>query len=200
MPAKYRTTAPPKPSFLSTLLLWWVYPLFRQGFTCETPLQTSNLQELGEDNKAGNETKKLERYWKEERSNSRTLSYQRASLLRAVWRCYRKNLIHSALFTVIESASRMAQALLIGLTVSELAENSTGKHWGRLKFYVPTLCMMTYVSIISLHREQFLGKLYGMRLRIALTGLVYKKVCAVNFLALSNSVVEISFQAAVEFY
>lgn len=180
MPAKYRTTAPPQPSFLSTLLLWWLYPLFRQGFACQTPLETSDLHELEEENKSGNETKKLEDYWNKEKPNSRTLSCQRVSLLRAVWRCYRKRLMCLALYTVIESASRMAQALLIGLTVTGLAENSTGKHYGRLKFYIPALCMMTYVSIISLHREQFLGKLYGMRLRIALTGLVYKKVCAVN--------------------
>lgn len=180
MPTKYRTTAPPNPNFLSSLLLSWLYPLFRQGFTCQSPLETNDLYEVGEDNKARNETQKLEEKWNEEKSHYGTRSHQGASLLRAVWCCYRKRLMLSALYTIIESASRMAQALLIGLTVTGLADDTNGKHRERLKFIVPALCIMTYASIISLHREQLLGKVYGMHLRIALTGLVYKKVCFVN--------------------
>ena len=181
MPVKYmNTTSSPQPNLISTLLLSWLNPIFRYGFSA-TVLETSDLFELGEENKAENATKRLEKQWSEEKKNFAT-SVQRPNLLRAVMCCYSANLLHSALYTVIESAARMAQALLIGFTVTGLADVSKGKEGGRLKFYVPALCIVTYASIVALHRGQFLGKVYGMRLRIALCGLVFKKVkCVLKY-------------------
>ena len=171
---KSRLLTPRTDSF-SSIFFSWLNPIFKKGFS-KTVLDTSDLHELEEDNKAEHETEKLEKFWSKEKSYYSTPGGQRPSLGRAVWKCYRKNLLHSALYTTIESASRIAQALLIGLLVTGLAQGINGPQGSKLLFYVPVLCFATYSFVITLHRGQFLGKLYGMRLRIALTGLAYKKV------------------------
>ena len=161
----------PQIHFLSVLLFSWLNPIYQRVHS-NTLLETTDLCELEENNKAEHETLRLERYWQEETGKSK-----RPRLFRAVWRCYRKGLLRSAFYATVESASRIAQAVLIGLVLTGLAENSNGTHGSTVQFvYVPALCLATYLFVITLHRGQFLGKLYGMRLRVALTGLVYKKV------------------------
>ena len=164
-------------NLLSKLLFSWLNPIFHKGFTTNT-LETSDLHDLQEENKAEYETERLQEYWSKETEGReyKTLG-SKPSIERAVWRCYHKNLLHSALYTVIESAARIVQALLIGELVTGLADESGDIHKASLqRYYVPALCLTTYTFVIALHRGQFLGKLYGMRLRVALTGLVYKKV------------------------
>lgn len=164
--------SPPETEVFSSIFFSWLNPIFKKGFS-RTALETSDLHELEEENKAENESKRLEIYWYEEKTKNNTPSIKRPSLGRAVWRCYRRNLLHSAIYTTVESAARIAQALFIGLLVTGLSQGD------RLFLYVPALCFVTYLFVITLHRGQFLGKLYGMRLRIALTGLVYKKVSTI---------------------
>ena len=162
--------------FLSQLFFSWLNPIFQKGFA-QNILEVDDLHELENENKAEYETKRLDGHWQEEtmEHNYKSPGYE-PSIGRAVWRCYRRGLLHSGFYTTIESSSRVAQALLIGLLVTGLAEGASGEHGARLPFYVPALCVVTYAYVITLHRGQYLGKLYGMRLRIAVTGLVYKKV------------------------
>lgn len=176
MPSKPKTRLAAKPKhFLSTLLFSWLDPIYRRVHST-SELDTNDLCELEEENKAEHEIARFERYWKEENFPCRQLS-KKPKLYRAVWRSYRRGLLSSALYAVLESASRVAQAVLIGLVLTGLAEKPNGEDGGKVQFiYVPVLCLVTYVFVVTLHRGQFLGKLYGMRLRVALTGLVYKKV------------------------
>lgn len=171
---KTRFSAPPK-RFLSGLLFSWLDPIYR-GVHKTSELETDDLCELENDNKAEHVVTRLEGYWKEETFESRQLS-KRPDLCRAVWNCYRGGLLRSALYVVLESASRIAQAVLIGLVLTGLTENPNGEQEGKVQFiFVPVLCLVTYLFVVTLHQGQFLGKLYGMRLRVALTGLIYKKV------------------------
>lgn len=161
---------------LSQLFFSWLNPVFHKGFA-KNVLETDDLHDLNEENKAEYQTKTLYDFWYEEtRKGEQNAPRYKPSIGRAVWRCYRKSLLHSAFYTTIESAARVAQALLIGLLVTGLAEGSDGIHRARLQYYVAALCFVSYTYVITLHRGQFLGKLFGMRLRVSLTGLIYKKV------------------------
>ena len=94
---------PPQTEHLSSIFFSWLNPIFKKGFSRKL-LDINDLHELEEENKTENESKRLENYWLEEKRNISSPG-KRPSLVKAVWRCYQRSLLHSAIYTTIDRKS-----------------------------------------------------------------------------------------------
>ena len=153
---------------------------------CSSDLE-EDLFHLPEDYKAEILVEEAERYWLEELKRSQSRG-KKPRLWKAMVRLipWKSGLIMIILKT-LESLSFVFLPLCLWLVLKTLNE---GLDLDRMKFvsmYVALLGLTSLIKALTTHHYDFLTELWGLKLKVALIGLVYKKVSSVIEILLEGS-------------
>ncbi|XP_036923551.1 multidrug resistance-associated protein 6 isoform X5 [Sturnira hondurensis] len=191
-------------SFPSKAMFWWVSGLVWRGY--KRPLGPKDLWSLGRENSSEELVSQLERAWTRNRSAaqrhtkraalerkgslhrggdaSETQAFlqqkesRRGPLLRAIWQVSRSTFLLGTLSLVISDVFRFTVPKLLSLFL-EFIGNPTAPAW---KGYLITVLMFIAACLQTLFEQQHMYRLkvLQIRLRTAITGLVYRKVLALS--------------------
>lgn len=189
-------------SFPSKAMFWWVSGLVWRGYM--RPLRPTDLWSLGRENTSEELVSQLEREWKRNRSAaqrhtkatalkrkgshggaaSETEAFlqqegsKRGLLLKAIWQVSHSTFLLGTLSLVISDAFRFTVPKLLSLFLEFIGDPKTPA-W---KGYLLAVLMFLAACLQTLFEQQHMYRLkvLQMRLRTAITGLVYRKVLALS--------------------
>ena len=171
-------------NWLSIIFFWWMNGVLKQGN--KRPLIEEDLFHLPEDYKAEILVEEAERYWLEElkRSQSRR---KKPRLWKAMVRLipWKSGLIMIILKT-LESLSFVFLPLCLWLVLKTL-NDGPDLDMKLVSIYVALLGLTSLIKALTTHHYDFLTELWGLKLKVALIGLVYKKVSSVIEILLEGS-------------
>ncbi|XP_004441892.1 PREDICTED: multidrug resistance-associated protein 6 [Ceratotherium simum simum] len=188
--------------FPSKATFWWVSGLVWRGY--KQPLGLKDLWSLGRENSSEELVSQLERAWTRNRGAARRHTKatalerkgshgleapetepllqrggsQRGPLLRAIWQVFRSTFLLGTLSLLISDVFRFAVPKLLSLFLEFIGDPEAPTWRGCL------LAVLMFLSacLQTLFEQQYMYrlKLLQMRLRTAITGLVYRKVLALS--------------------
>ncbi|XP_065780478.1 ATP-binding cassette sub-family C member 6 isoform X1 [Muntiacus reevesi] len=198
-------------SFPSKAMFWWVSGLVWKGY--RRPLGPNDLWSLGSENSSGELVSQLEKEWTRNRSatprhtkatafkrkgrgnkeapETETLLQQqrgkRGPLLRAIWQVGRSTFLLGTLSLIVSDVFRFTVPKLLSLFLEFIGDPNTPA-W---KGYLLAVLMFLSACLQTLFEQQHMYRLkvLQMRLRAALTGLVYRKVLALSSSSRKSSAV-----------
>ncbi|XP_036267186.1 ATP-binding cassette sub-family C member 6 isoform X2 [Pipistrellus kuhlii] len=191
-------------SFPSKAMFWWVSGLIWRGY--RRPLGPKDLWSLGRENSSEELVSQLEREWTRSRRAAQRHSAAavfkrkgslrrggeateaeaflqpkgsvRGPLLRAIWQVFRSTFLLGTLCLVISDVFRFTVPKLLSLFL-EFIGDSAAPAW---KGYLIAVLMFLAACLQTLFEQQHMYRLkvLQIRLRTAVTGLVYRKVLALS--------------------
>eukprot|EP00073_Rattus_norvegicus_P043259 XP_017445258.1 PREDICTED: multidrug resistance-associated protein 6 isoform X1 [Rattus norvegicus] len=181
-------------SFPSKAMFWWASGLLWKGY--RKLLGPKDLWSLERENSSEELVSQLEREWRRNFSElpghkghsgmgtPETEAFlqpersQRGPLLRAIWRVFRSTFLLGTLSLVISDAFRFAVPKLLSLFLEFMGdlESSAWTGWLLAVLMFLSACLQTLFEQQYMYRV----KVLQMRLRTAITGLVYRKVLVLS--------------------
>ena len=171
-------------NWLSIIFFWWMNGVLKQGN--KRPLIEEDLFHLPEDYKAEILVEEAERYWLEELKRSQSRG-KKPRLWKAMVRLipWKSGLIMIILKT-LESLSFVFLPLCLWLVLKTL-NDGPDLDMKLVSIYVALLGLTSLIKALTTHHYDFLTELWGLKLKVALIGLVYKKVSSVIEILLEGS-------------
>ncbi|XP_041357468.1 ATP-binding cassette subfamily C member 4-like [Gigantopelta aegis] len=109
------------------------------------------------------------------------------SLLKAVWRCYRSQILSFTLLVLVEETLRIVQAVLMGYFINMFNQDNPGSlKFPQVYIFGAFLCVVFLVNIFLDHNFFH----HGYRVRVAATSLIYRKVMRLSYSVLTPKVME----------
>ena len=144
----------------------------------QRPLTEEDLFYLLEDFKAEILVEEAERYWLEELKRSQTRR-KKPSLWKAMARLisWKSGLVIIILKT-LKSLSVVSLPLCLWLVLKTL-NDGPDLDMKSMSVYVALLGFTSLIEALTTHHYDYLTELWGLKLKVALIGLVYKKVSSV---------------------
>ncbi|KAI4559493.1 hypothetical protein MJG53_018019 [Ovis ammon polii x Ovis aries] len=198
-------------SFPSKAMFWWVSGLVWKGY--RRPLGPKDLWSLGSENSSEELVSQLEKEWTKNRSatqrHTKATAFkrkgshnkeapemetlllkqrgQRGPLLRAIWQVGRSTFLLGTLSLIISDVFRFTVPKLLSLFLEFIGDPNTPAWKGSLLAVLMFLsaCLQTLFEQQHMYRL----KVLQMRLRTAVTGLVYRKVLALSSSSRKSSAV-----------
>uniref|UniRef100_A0A2K5TTE3 ATP-binding cassette sub-family C member 6 n=1 Tax=Macaca fascicularis TaxID=9541 RepID=A0A2K5TTE3_MACFA len=189
-------------SFPSKAMFWWVSGLVWRGY--RRPLRPKDLWSLGRENSSEELVSRLEKAWMRNRSTARrhtkATTFKRKGssdmeapdtepflrqegsqwgpLLKAIWQVFHSTFLLGTLSLVISDVFRFTVPKLLSLFL-EFIGDPKPPAW---KGYLLAVLMFLSACLQTLFEQQnmYRLKVLQMRLRSAITGLVYRKVLALS--------------------
>ncbi|XP_077843272.1 ATP-binding cassette sub-family C member 6 isoform X5 [Macaca mulatta] len=189
-------------SFPSKAMFWWVSGLVWRGY--RRPLRPKDLWSLGRENSSEELVSRLEKAWMKNRSTARrhtkATTFKRKGssdmeapdtepflrqegsqwgpLLKAIWQVFHSTFLLGTLSLVISDVFRFTVPKLLSLFL-EFIGDPKPPAW---KGYLLAVLMFLSACLQTLFEQQnmYRLKVLQMRLRSAITGLVYRKVLALS--------------------
>ena len=160
-------------SWLSVVFFWWMNDVLKLGN--KRPLTDKDLFPPLEDYKADVLIENAEKYWLEELKQS---EYRRKKprLWKAMARVIPwKSCLVMIVLNTLQSLSFVALPVCLWFVLKTLNDgpNIDIKY---ASIYVATLGMTSIVKALTTQHYDYLTELWGLKLKVALIGLVYKKV------------------------
>ena len=164
-------------NWLAIIFFWWMNDVLKMGK--KRPLTEEDLFNLPEDCKADVLVEKAEKYWLEELKRSQ-FKRNKPRLWKAMVSLipWKSGLLMIVLKT-LESLSFVFLPLCLWLVLKTLNDGPNLD----IKFvsiYVALLGLTSLVKALTTHHYDYLTELWGLKLKVALIGLVYKKVSSVK--------------------
>jgi len=160
-------------NWLSLIFFWWMNDVLKLGST--RPLTENDLFNLPEDCKAEVLVERAETYWFQELKRSESVG-RKPRLWKAMVNLipWKSRLVMMMLKT-LESLSFVFQPLCLWLVLKTLNDGPDLDM--RFAFtYVALLGMASLIKAVVTHHYDFLTEHWGLKLKVALIGLVYNKV------------------------
>uniref|UniRef100_A0A2K5KKF1 ATP-binding cassette sub-family C member 6 n=1 Tax=Cercocebus atys TaxID=9531 RepID=A0A2K5KKF1_CERAT len=189
-------------SFPSKAMFWWVSGLVWRGY--RRPLRPKDLWSLGKENSSEELVSRLEKAWMRNRSaagrHTKATTFKRKGssdmeapdtepflrqegsqwgpLLKAIWQVFHSTFLLGTLSLVISDVFRFTVPKLLSLFL-EFIGDPKPPAW---KGYLLAVLMFLSACLQTLFEQQnmYRLKVLQMRLRSAITGLVYRKVLALS--------------------
>ncbi|RMZ95933.1 putative multidrug resistance-associated lethal -like protein, partial [Brachionus plicatilis] len=172
---KYHPNPLNEANFLSKIFLNWISPLLSLGK--ERPLKDEDLYSPIADEESKLLTDQLEREWNKE------LKRQKPSLFNAMFRIHTLNLIAMTFLLAVEEFTKMSFPLLISRILRYFEGSATFNE--ALYFAIFIAAGVTVNCVV--HHPYFLELTrIGMKMRLASSGLLYKKAFKLNMSGADN--------------
>ncbi|EDS36162.1 multidrug resistance-associated protein 1 [Culex quinquefasciatus] len=174
-------------SLLSVLTFWWTKDMFRKGSTrtlglsdLYTPLEADRSDTLGDG---------LEKHWKQQlqKDPKRPSKSAKPSLVKAIFRTFWRELMLLSTVTLFgEIILRIAQPILLGRLLLYFRRQTDMTHEEAL-YYAIGMIAAKAASVILDNQYSVIAFLTGVRSRIAVCSLMYRKALRLSRNALSDT-------------
>ncbi len=185
-------------SILSKAFFSFANPMMIKGF--KDPLNQIDLDELPNNETADVVIEKLRINWRKECASSRN-SKKKPSLRNAIYSTFRRDILLSGWWALMESVCRICQPLLLGYLLTWLTTTNSsttgdanmydnnnnnnsmqeGLLWGL------ALSSVGFIQIVVHHRLYYLTMFCGAKIRIACSGLINRKLLKLHSSSLLNA-------------
>ncbi|XP_025017235.1 multidrug resistance-associated protein 4-like isoform X2 [Tetranychus urticae] len=167
-----------KVSFLSKISFWWIAPTLRIGLSRE-PTKDDLYKCPGSD-EALNATVQFERNWDQEIEDGK-LKKRKPSLLKAIVRTYGMETIFYGILLTIDETMNLVQTFLLGSIVRYFSKNNySGVTWNQCLYCSIGLVLSLFIYGSLRHNITVFTLRQGLRIKTALTAVVYKKILTLS--------------------
>ncbi|XP_068840811.1 ATP-binding cassette sub-family C member 4 isoform X2 [Capricornis sumatraensis] len=165
----------------SRVFFWWLNPLFKIGH--KRRLEEDDMYSVLPEDRSQHLGEELQGYWDQEVLKAEK-DAREPSLTKAIIKCYWKSYVVLGIFTLIEESTRVVQPIILGKIIGyfENYDPSDSAALYEAHGYAGVLSACTLVLAILHHLYFYHVQCAGMRLRVAMCHMIYRKA-----LRLSNS-------------
>lgn len=173
-----RKWSPRKNAFFFSKFIsyFWMTNLFVKG--SKAPLEEEDLEGMSPDNCSAPLTEKLEQNWLEEAYDENGRLKEDASLMKALCRTYAFQLLMIGFLPACSEVIRSIQPVFLGMLINYFATESSSK--SQAYGYAFALVACHFVASWCFIPFNYLKSMAGLDIRVAVTGLIYKKVLGLS--------------------
>ncbi|CAG9863720.1 unnamed protein product [Phyllotreta striolata] len=176
-----RESHPIDKNFISKLFFCWFVPFIIRGLK----------KEISEDNiyKTGNKFSSLFLSTKLQEAWDKELSENKPSLMRALLKVFKYDLITSALLRLSLDLLKLIQPILITLLITCFQTNKLKHNPTKIYMFSLALIAVTFLQVMFIHHNMLLVLTVGMKIRIATCALVYRKALRLSKSAIASTTI-----------
>ncbi|XP_038615214.1 multidrug resistance-associated protein 4 isoform X2 [Tachyglossus aculeatus] len=170
----------------SRIFFWWLNPLFSTGH--KRKLEEDDMYSVLPEDRSKTLGEELQGYWDKEILRAKNEA-RKPSLTKAIIRCYWKSYLVLGVFTLIEESTKIAQPLFLGKVISyfEKYEPPDPEALGWAYGYTAALTGSTLILALLHHLYFYHVQCAGMKLRVAMCHMIYRKALRLNNSALGKT-------------
>ncbi|KAJ9591424.1 hypothetical protein L9F63_002030, partial [Diploptera punctata] len=171
---------------LSIVTFWWVLDIFKKGY--KKDLELDDLYDALDEHSSGHLGDKLERLWAQELEYANGRG-ERASLLRVLIKCYGPHAMFLGLVLAFtELCLQMTQPLFLGGLIRHFTPNSDVSR--EMAFiYAAAIIVCSTLNVFIMHLYCLSVFHTGMKMRVGLCSLIYRKALRLSKTALGETTV-----------
>uniref|UniRef100_A0A452VN02 Multidrug resistance-associated protein 4 n=1 Tax=Ursus maritimus TaxID=29073 RepID=A0A452VN02_URSMA len=165
----------PSPSPLATSVCsLWLNPLFKIGH--KRRLEEDDMYSVLPEDRSKHLGEELQGYWDKEVSRAEKDS-RKPSLTKAIIKCYWKSYLVLGIFTLIEEGIKVIQPIFLGKIINyfENHDSTSSVALHEAYAYTTALAVCTLILAIMHHLYFYHVQCAGMRLRVAMCHMIYRK-------------------------
>ncbi|XP_039693699.1 ATP-binding cassette sub-family C member 4 isoform X4 [Pteropus medius] len=170
----------------SRVFFWWLNPLFKIGH--KRRLEEDDMYSVLPEDRSKYLGEELQGFWDKEVLRAERDS-RKPSLTKAIIKCYWKSYLVLGIFTLIEEALRVVQPIFLGKIIRYFENydptNSVTLH--EAYAYVTVLSVCTLILATLHHLYFYHVQCAGMRLRVAMCHMIYRKALRLSNAAMSKT-------------
>nr|KAF6427058.1 ATP binding cassette subfamily C member 4 [Rousettus aegyptiacus] len=170
----------------SRVFFWWLNPLFKVGH--KRRLEEDDMYSVLPEDRSKYLGEELQGFWDKEVLRAERDS-RKPSLTKAIIKCYWKSYLVLGVFTLIEESLKVVQPIFLGKIIDYFEKhdptNSVTLH--EAYGYATVLSVCTLVLAILHHLYFYHVQCAGMRLRVAMCHMIYRKALRLSNVAMSKT-------------
>ncbi|XP_043334064.1 ATP-binding cassette sub-family C member 4-like isoform X7 [Cervus canadensis] len=173
-------------NFCSRLFVWWLNPLFKMGY--KRKLEPNDMYSVLPEDRSQHLGEELQGYWDQEVKRAQK-DAQEPSLMKAIVKCYWKSYLIWGMFAFLEEGTRVVQPIFLGKMISYV-ENSDSTDSVTLQeayAYATVLSACVLVWAVLHHLYFYHIQRVGMRLRVAVCHMIYRKALRLSSSAMGKT-------------
>ncbi|XP_074185531.1 ATP-binding cassette sub-family C member 4 isoform X2 [Rhinolophus sinicus] len=165
---------------------WWLNPLFKIGH--KRRLEEDDMYSVLPGDRSKHLGEELQGYWDKEVLRAEKNS-QKPSLTKAIIKCYWKPYVVLGIFTLIEEGIKVIQPLFLGKIIAYFENYDPTDSVALHEAYIYATLLTTFTLIFAvLHHLYFYHvQCAGMRLRVAMCHMIYRKALRLSNVALGKT-------------
>ncbi|XP_061027210.1 ATP-binding cassette sub-family C member 4 isoform X2 [Eubalaena glacialis] len=170
----------------SRVLFWWLNPLFKIGH--KRRLEEDDMYSVLPEDRSKHLGEELQGYWDQEVLRAEKATRE-PSLTKAIIKCYWKSYLVLGIFTLIEESTRVVQPIILGKIIGYFENYNPTESAALYEAYgyAGVLSACTLVLAILHHLYFYHVQCAGMRLRVAMCHMIYRKALRLSNLALGKT-------------
>ncbi|KAI4581567.1 hypothetical protein MJG53_010010 [Ovis ammon polii x Ovis aries] len=184
--AEVKTSPLQKANFFSRLFVWWLNPLFKIGH--KRKLEPDDMYSVLPEDRSQHLGEELQGYWDQEVKRAQK-DAREPSLVKAILKCYWKSYLIWGMFTFLEEGTRVVQPIFLGKMVSYVENyhlsDSAALH--EAYGYAAGLSACVLVWAVLHHLYFYHIQRVGMRLRVAVCRMIYRKALRLSSSAMGKT-------------
>ncbi|XP_050307150.1 ATP-binding cassette sub-family C member 4-like [Anthonomus grandis grandis] len=166
-----------KANVVSKLFFTWTIPLFYKG--SKRKIQMTDLYKTLPSDRSERLGDKLEYYWNKQLKRSKEKTLYKPSLLKALVKTFFWDYSVSGLiFLVYHILIRSPQPLVLAWFVQQFELDTINQN--SMYLWASVLNMMSLFGIFLMHHGNYSALAVGMRVRVAVSSLIYRKIMKLN--------------------
>ncbi|XP_074155461.1 LOW QUALITY PROTEIN: ATP-binding cassette sub-family C member 4 [Sminthopsis crassicaudata] len=170
----------------SRIFFWWLNPLFQIGH--KRRLEEDDMYSVLPEDRSKALGEELQGYWDKEVLRAEKES-RKPSLTKAIIKCYWKSYLILGIFTLVEESTKVVQPIFLGKII-EYFEHSDSLDSVSLNWaygYAAALSFCTLVLAILHHLYFYHVQCTGMKLRVAMCHMIYRKALRLSNAAMGKT-------------
>ncbi|XP_066090519.1 ATP-binding cassette sub-family C member 4 [Saccopteryx bilineata] len=170
----------------SRVFFWWLNPLFKIGQ--KRRLEEDDMYSVLPEDRSKHLGEELQGYWDREVLRAQNDS-RKPSLTKAIIKCYWKPYLVLGLITLIEESAKIVQPIFLGKIISyfENYDSSDSMALHEAYAYATVLSACTLILAILHHLYFYHVQCVGMRLRVAMCHMIYRKALRLSNVAMGKT-------------
>ncbi|XP_055398777.1 ATP-binding cassette sub-family C member 4-like isoform X2 [Bubalus kerabau] len=187
MPPLYQKFNPlQKANLCSRLFFWWLNPLFKIGH--KRKLEKDDMYPVLPEDRSQRLGEELQGYWDQEVLRAQK-DAREPSLMRAIIKCYGKSYLVLGMLTCLEEGTRVVQPIFLGKMISYVENYDPNDSPALHEAYGYAAGLSTCVLVWAvLHHLYFYHmQRVGMRLRVAVCHMIYRKALRLSSSAMGKT-------------
>ncbi|XP_060989196.1 ATP-binding cassette sub-family C member 4-like [Dama dama] len=175
-----------KANLCSRLFFWWLNPLFKIGH--KRKLEEDDIYSVLPEDRSQHLGEELQGYWDQEVLRAQK-DVREPSLMKAVTKCYGKSYLILGMLTFLEEGTRVVQPIFLGKMISYVENyhptDSAALH--EAYGYAAGLSACVLVWAVLHHLYFYHIQRVGMRLRVAVCHMIYRKTLCLSTSAMGKT-------------